>query len=44
MGRIWKLVVFVVFLAILGFVGFAYLGDLTPDQAPVVEPVELDAD
>jgi hypothetical protein len=44
MGRIWKLVVFVVFLAILGFVGFAYLGDLTPEQAPVVEPVELDAD
>jgi hypothetical protein len=44
MGRLWKLVLFVVVLAILGFIGFAYLGDLTPDQVPVVEPVELDAD
>jgi hypothetical protein len=31
-------------LAILGFIGFAYLGDLTPVQSPVSQPVELDAE
>jgi hypothetical protein len=44
MGRVWKLLLFVIVLAILGFIGFAYLGDLTPVQMPVSEPVEIDAD
>lgn len=44
MGRLWKLLLFLIVLAILGFIGFAYLGDLTPNQSLVSEPVELDAD
>lgn len=44
MGRLWKLLLFVIVLAILGFIGFAYLGDLSPDQSLISEPVELDAD
>ena len=44
MGRLWKLLLFVIVLAILGFIGFAYLGDLSPSQSLVSEPVELDAD
>lgn len=44
MGRLWKLIFFLIVLAILGFIGFAYLGDLSPNQSLVSEPVELDAD
>lgn len=43
MGRIIKAVVV---LAVLGFValtGYAYLGDLSPDQVEVRMPVVLDA-
>lgn len=44
MGRIFKAVLV---LAILGFValtGFAYLGDLRPQQGEVKVPVTLNAD
>ncbi|EEW26024.1 hypothetical protein [Rhodobacter ferrooxidans] len=47
MGRIIKLLFkLLLWLAVLGFIGlagYAYLGDLTPDQAPVSLPVTLDA-
>ena len=43
MGRLWKAVLFLIFLALLAFVGFAYFGDLTPAQETISEPVELDA-
>ena len=44
MGRIFKALFL---LAILGFValtGYAYLGDLTPNQSEVKVPVTLNAD
>lgn len=44
MSRLWKLLLFVIVLAILGFIGFAYVGDLTPDTSLVSQPVELDAE
>jgi len=44
MGRIWKALLFLVILGGVAFVGFAYFGDLSPDQQQISEPVELDAD
>jgi hypothetical protein len=43
MGRLLKLLFFLVLLGVIALVGFAYLGDLSPEQSDVVEPVELDA-
>ena len=44
MGRLVKLVLFLVLLAFLGLVGFAYLGDLSPEKKQVTQPVTLDVD
>jgi hypothetical protein len=45
MGRIFlRLVLFLVILGALGLVGYAYLGDLSPDQTDVSTPVNLNAD
>lgn len=41
MGRLFKLLVFLIVIGALGVVGFAYLGDLSPEQDDVSEPVEL---
>jgi ABC-type dipeptide/oligopeptide/nickel transport system permease subunit len=44
MGRIFKAVLA---LAVLGFIGlgaYAYLGDMTPPQTQVTQPVMLNAD
>jgi hypothetical protein len=43
MGRLWKALIILIILGLLAFVGFAYLGDLSPTQEPVSKPVELDA-
>ncbi len=43
-GRIFKVLLFLLVLGFIGLTGFAYLGDLTPDQTEVREPVELNAD
>lgn len=43
-GRIFKVLLFLVVLGFIGLTGFAYLGDLSPDQSEVREPVELNAD
>ena len=43
-GRIFKVLLLLVVLGFIGLTGFAYLGDLTPDQSEVREPVELNAD
>lgn len=43
MGRLFKFLLFLILLGILAFIGFAYLGDLSPSQDDVVTPVELDA-
>lgn len=39
--RILKLVVFLVVLAGIGLVAFAYLGDLTPEQIEIRTPVTV---
>jgi len=43
MKLIFKLVVLLVVLAMAGLTGYAYLGDLSPVQAPITEPVTLNA-
>jgi predicted negative regulator of RcsB-dependent stress response len=42
MARLIKALVFLVVIAFLGLVGYAYLGDLSPDQSEMREPVQLD--
>lgn len=42
MGRLLKLIGFLIVLAVIALIGFAYLGDLSPDQSDIREPVELD--
>ena len=44
MGRLIKLVFLLVILGFIGLVGFAYLGDLSPQQVEVTQPVTLDVD
>ncbi|MEL6644029.1 MAG: hypothetical protein AAFQ79_08850 [Pseudomonadota bacterium] len=43
MGRFWKFLLFLIILGILAFVGYAYFGDLSPDQEDISTPVEIDA-
>ena len=43
MRWIFRILVVLVLFAILGVVGFAYLGDLSPDQSDVSEPGTLEA-
>lgn len=43
----WRIIKGLLVLAILGFIGltgYAYLGDMSPDQAEVTVPVTLNAD
>jgi hypothetical protein len=44
MGRISKALLVLVILAVIGLVGFAYFGDLTPETRDVEAPVTLDVD
>lgn len=44
MGRIIKLLLVLAILGFIGLTGYAYLGDLSPDQAEVKVPVTLNAD
>lgn len=44
MGRLLKLLVVLIVIAGLAVVGYAYLGDLTPERQEVREPVSLDVD
>jgi hypothetical protein len=44
MGRIIKALVVLVILGFVGLTAYAYLADLTPDQAEVKKPVVLNAD
>ncbi len=39
-----KIIAVLLALALLGLVAFAYLGDLSPHQVDIVEPVAIDAD
>jgi len=42
MKLIVKAIVILVVLGMIGLTGFAYLGDLSPDQAVITKPVVLD--
>ncbi|MAY32336.1 MAG: hypothetical protein CMM86_06990 [Rhodovulum sp.] len=42
MGRLIKALFFLVLLGFIGLVGFAYVGDLTPEREMRNEPVQLD--
>jgi len=42
MGTVLKLIVILLVLGCIGLVGYAYLGDLSPEQNDVVQPVTLD--
>ena len=44
MGRLIKLLVFLVCVGFVALVGYAYLGDLSPNQVEVTRPVTLDVD
>jgi hypothetical protein len=43
MTLILKFIAILLVLGAIGLVGYAYLGDLTPAQRDVVQPVTLDA-
>jgi hypothetical protein len=43
MMRLIKFLLLLGLFGLLGVIGFAYLGDLTPDQTDVTQPVTLDA-
>jgi hypothetical protein len=43
MGRLVKAVLALVVLGLLGLAGYAYLGDLSPTQTQITQPVVLDA-
>ncbi len=42
LGRLFKFLLVLLMLAGIGFVGFAYLSDLDPQQERVTEPVDLE--
>lgn len=44
MRRLIKLLLYLVVLAGIGLVGYAYIADLTPSQLRVSEPVTLDVE
>lgn len=43
-ARLFKLFVFLAVVGIAGLVGYAYLGDLSPERSEVRTPVTLDVD
>lgn len=43
MGRLFKILVFLIVIGALTVIGYGYLGDLSPSQEDRADPVELDA-
>ena len=43
-GKLIKFILFLVVLAVLALIGYAYLGDLSPNQSEIREPVTIDVD
>jgi len=41
--RLLKALVFLILIGIVGLIGYAYLGDLSPSRVEVNQPVTLDA-
>lgn len=44
MSRFWKAILMLLLLGVIGLVGFAYFGDLTPESSDVSQPVTIDVD
>ncbi|MEE9389407.1 MAG: hypothetical protein V3U96_12450 [Paracoccaceae bacterium] len=44
MGKLFKLVLFLVVMGFVGVIGFAYIGDLSPSQTDTRQPVVIDVD
>ncbi len=44
MSRFWKAILMLLVLGLIGLVGFAYFGELTPERSDVSEPVTLDVE
>lgn len=42
MGRLLKILLVLIVILVMAVLGYAYIGDLAPDQSDVSEPVELD--
>ena len=43
MGRVFRFLLLVVVLGLLGLLGYALVGDLSPEQREITVPVETDA-
>ncbi len=43
-GRIFKVLLFLLVIGFIALVGFAYLGDLSPNQTEQRDPVTLNVD
>jgi hypothetical protein len=44
MGRIFRFLLLLIGLGVLGLIGYSYSGYLVPEQTTVTTPVELDVD
>ena len=44
LGRVFKVLLFLLVLGGIGLVGYAYLGDLSPTQIEKREPITLNVD
>jgi hypothetical protein len=44
MSRLLKLLIFLLVLGVVALVGYAYLGDINPNQSDVSQPVDLNAE
>ncbi|WP_211301673.1 hypothetical protein [Defluviimonas denitrificans] len=44
MVRIFKFLLLLALIAFVGLVGYAYLGDMTPERSDVTVPVDLNVD
>ncbi len=44
MGKLFKLVLFLLVVGFVGLVGFSYIGDLRPELQETRQPVTLDVD
>lgn len=44
MARLLKAILAFLVFGFIGLVGYAYLGDMTPVQVPVTQPVTLNVD
>jgi len=43
MGRLFKVLVFLILVGFVGLIGYAYLGDMSPDRTIIKQPVTLNA-